>query len=148
MTGAGAAPRVGRPCWQRKTCEDIVKHMSTWSSSVPLVKRASRLAMPIGSTSRFTTSSQQSIALFANQLSTEALAAVLDSMIVVGEDAGGQSVYMKYTCATCGKKLPDRRDMKRHCETHLDVTYICELCQKACKTRNALRQHYSAYHKS
>ena len=33
-------------------------------------------------------------------------------------------------------------------ETHLDVTYICELCQKACKTRNALRQHYSAYHKS
>jgi len=78
----------------------------------------------------------------------EALAALLDSMIVVGEDAGGQSVYMKYTCATCGKKLPDRRDMKRHCETHLDVTYICELCQKACKTRNALRQHYSAYHKS
>ena len=86
--------------------------------------------------------------MFPNQLSTEALATLLDSMIVVGEDAGGQSVYMKYTCATCGKKLPDRRDMKRHCETHLDVTYICELCQKSCKTRNALRQHYSAYHKS
>ena len=50
--------------------------------------------MPIGSTSRFTTSSQQSIALFANQLSTEALAAVLDSMIVVGEDAGGQSLKL------------------------------------------------------
>jgi len=75
----------------------------------------------------------------------EALAAVLDSMILVAE--GDHTVFMKYTCSNCGKQLPDRRDMKRHCETHLDITHICEMCQKVCKTRNALRQHYSAYHK-
>merc|ERR1712181_88277 len=72
-------------------------------------------------------------------------AAVLDSMILVAE--GDHPVFMKYTCSNCGKQLPDRRDMKRHCETHLDITHICEMCQKVCKTRNALRQHYSAYHK-
>jgi len=68
------------------------------------------------------------------------LSTILDAMI-------GHS-GAKYACKSCGKQIADRRDMRRHCETHLDMTHACELCHKVCKTRDALRQHYSAYHKS
>jgi len=67
------------------------------------------------------------------------LATILDAMI-------GHS-GSKYACKSCGKELADRRDMRRHCETHLDIKHVCEFCGKHCKTSNALRMHYSTYHK-
>ena len=71
------------------------------------------------------------------------LATILDSMISQTE----WGTTAKFSCTSCGKQLADRRDMRRHCETHLDIKHECEICGKRCKTSNALRMHRSNYHK-
>ena len=48
--GAGAAQPVGRPCQQRKTCEDIVKRMWTWSWHVHFARRVLKPVMHLGNT--------------------------------------------------------------------------------------------------
>ena len=53
----------------------------------------------------------------------------------------------KFQCATCGKLMAEKRDMKRHLESHLDVSYACEICKKVCTTSNALRKHYYMHHR-
>merc|ERR1712013_651097 len=53
----------------------------------------------------------------------------------------------KFQCATCGKLMAEKRDMKRHLESHLDMSYACEICKKVCTTSNALRKHYYVHHR-
>ena len=65
---------------------------------------------------------------------------VLESMMSFGE--GG------WSCTTCGKTMHSKKDMRRHCETHVNVTHECQECYKIFKTSNALRQHHSVHHKA
>jgi len=60
---------------------------------------------------------------------------MLDSMM--NQNLGDGS----WSCSTCGKTMPAKKDMRRHCETHVDMVMACPLCQKSFKTSNAFRQH-------
>ena len=58
-----------------------------------------------------------------------------------------------YKCALCGKisfknsKNTQKDNMKKHIETHLEgLAYTCPICQKECKSRNALALHKGKYH--
>ena len=68
-------------------------------------------------------------------------ASLLESMIQRGLNGS-------FECTSCGKTSGDRKSMRRHVETHLDVTHSCQLCDKVSKTRVGLAQHYSKYHSS
>ena len=53
-----------------------------------------------------------------------------------------------WKCTECGKQLKPKRKMEFHVETHLEgFTHTCSLCDKVHKTRYALQQHMSLYHK-
>jgi len=52
-----------------------------------------------------------------------------------------------WSCGTCGKVMAARKDMRRHCETHVDYSHECQYCNKTFKTSNAFRQHHNIYHK-
>jgi len=60
---------------------------------------------------------------------------MLDSMMSQNFGSGS------WSCSTCGKTMPAKKDMRRHCETHVDMVMACPLCQKSFKTSNAFRQH-------
>ena len=66
---------------------------------------------------------------------------MLDSMM--SQNFGDGS----WSCSTCGKTMPAKKDMRRHCETHVDMVMDCPICQKSFKTSNAFRQHQAMYHK-
>ena len=66
---------------------------------------------------------------------------LLESMIQRGLNGS-------FECTSCGKTSGDRKSMRRHVETHLDVRHSCQLCDKVSKTRVGLAQHYSKYHGS
>ena len=52
-----------------------------------------------------------------------------------------------YRCAVCEKKIWNKKDMKRHLETHLSrLSYSCSECGKGFKSSNALRQHVIKNH--
>ena len=52
-----------------------------------------------------------------------------------------------YRCAVCEKKIRNKKDMKRHLETHLSgLSYNCSECGKDFKSSNALRQHVIKNH--
>ena len=72
------------------------------------------------------------------------LTAVLDSMMSKVWAEG----IAKFCCNTCGKVMTEKRDMKRHLESHLDMSYTCDICKKVCTTSNALRKHYYVHHRS
>ena len=72
------------------------------------------------------------------------LTAVLDSMMSKVWAEG----IAKFCCNTCGKIMAEKRDMKRHLESHLDMSYNCDICKKVCTTSNALRKHYYVHHRS
>ena len=65
----------------------------------------------------------------------------LESYIIRPGPEGG-----KPSCVECGKSFVDMYKMRRHAETHLDICLPCNLCQKVCKTRNALSIHYARVH--
>ena len=49
-----------------------------------------------------------------------------------------------YTCTVCEKKIKNKKDMKRHIETHLSgLSYDCSKCGKNFRSSNALRLHVS-----
>lgn len=73
------------------------------------------------------------------------LDAVLNGMI---SQTYGEGNLVKFSCNTCGKMMSEKRDMKRHVESHLNMTYSCEICQKTCNTSNALRKHFYMHHRS
>ena len=68
------------------------------------------------------------------------MSAILEGMI--------SETYGQFSCNTCGKVMAQKRDMKRHVESHLDIKHECEICGQRSKTSNALRMHYKIYHKS
>ena len=48
-----------------------------------------------------------------------------------------------YRCAVCEKKIRNKKDMKRHLETHLSgLSYDCSQCGKSFRSSNALRMHH------
>ena len=52
-----------------------------------------------------------------------------------------------FRCTVCEKKIKERRDMKRHLETHLSgLSYNCSTCSKNFRSSNALRQHNMKNH--
>ena len=52
-----------------------------------------------------------------------------------------------YRCAVCEKKIWNKKDMKRHLETHLSkLSYSCSECGKDFNSSNALRQHVIKNH--
>ena len=68
-------------------------------------------------------------------------ASLLESMIQRGLNGN-------FECTSCGKTSGDKKSMRRHVETHMDVRHSCQLCDKASKTRVGLAQHYAKYHSS
>lgn len=74
------------------------------------------------------------------------LNSMLDSMITRYEE--GESGQARFMCGSCGKIMARRKDLRRHVETHLDVSHPCGICQKVMKTRSSLAAHYSQYHKN
>ena len=52
--------------------------------------------------------------------------------------------YGLYRCTVCEKKIKNKRDMKRHIETHLSgLSYDCPQCGKNFRSSNSLRLHVS-----
>ena len=53
-----------------------------------------------------------------------------------------------FRCTVCEKKIKERRDMKRHLETHLSgLSYNCPTCSKSFRSSNALRHHNMKNHR-
>ena len=47
-----------------------------------------------------------------------------------------------FRCTVCEKKIKDKRDMKRHLETHLSgLSYECSQCGNSFRSSDALRKH-------
>ena len=68
-------------------------------------------------------------------------AALLESMIHRGFNG-------TFECTNCGKSCADKKGIRRHVETHMDMRHSCQLCDKVSKTRVGLAQHYAKYHSS
>ena len=48
----------------------------------------------------------------------------------------------KWKCTVCGKPSKDRRDIRRHIESHIDgLSYPCEKCGKISRSSNVLHAH-------
>merc|ERR1712218_734528 len=61
------------------------------------------------------------------------------------KDAAGNA-----KCIICGKQAVDGRlrNLEYHIETHLEgLSFPCQLCGKTFRSRNALAQHRSVFHK-
>ena len=47
-----------------------------------------------------------------------------------------------YRCTVCERKIKEKRDMKRHLETHLSgLSYTCPQCSKSFRSSHSLRMH-------
>ena len=68
-------------------------------------------------------------------------ASLLESMIQRGLNGN-------FECTSCGKTSGDKKSMRRHVETHMELRHSCKFCDKVSKTRVGLAQHYSKYHGS
>ena len=54
----------------------------------------------------------------------------------------------KWKCTVCGKGTKDKRDMKRHIESHIDgVSHPCNICGKGIRSKHALFMHKSRTHR-
>ena len=53
-----------------------------------------------------------------------------------------------FECTNCGKSCADKKGIRRHVETHMDMRHSCQLCDRVSKTRVGLAQHYAKYHSS
>ena len=52
-----------------------------------------------------------------------------------------------FECSLCGKVSTIKGNVRRHVETHLDVSYSCHLCGKVFQSKNAQSAHKSRNHK-
>jgi len=51
-------------------------------------------------------------------------------------------------CKKCGKVMKKKQHIKNHAESHLEgYSHPCPICGKSSKTRNALQNHISYFHK-
>ena len=74
-----------------------------------------------------------------NQISVENVAEIEQKFaeLIEKEESG------LHRCTVCEKKIKDKRDMKRHLETHLSgLSYDCQQCGKSFRSSNALRMHH------
>jgi len=76
------------------------------------------------------------------------LNSLCDSMIAKYENDGLSTAKYRYVCTQCGKVITSKKDMRRHVETHLDISHPCSVCKRTFKTRSSLALHYSLYHKN
>ena len=52
-----------------------------------------------------------------------------------------------WACKVCRKMMVDRRDLKRHAETHIEgMSHVCHICSKIYTTRSSLRVHINGIH--
>ena len=59
-----------------------------------------------------------------------------------------QPVGSHYGCKKCGKVMRKKQHIKNHAESHLvGYSHPCPFCEKYSKTRNALQNHISYFHK-
>ena len=78
-----------------------------------------------------------------NQISVENVAEIDQKFAeLIEKEEGGL-----HMCTVCGKKIKDKRDMKRHLETHLSgLSYDCSQCGKNFRSSSALRKHIYNHH--
>ena len=75
---------------------------------------------------------------------TDDLKTTLDSMIE--NNVGGAKAWR---CTVCGREIHDRRDMRRHVETHIEgLSYPCNLCDAVKRSSNSLNSHFSIVHRT
>ena len=57
--------------------------------------------------------------------------------------------YKAFICKACGKE-GERIDMMRHIEAHhlTNVSHSCDICGKASRSKNGLRQHTATVHRN
>jgi len=70
-------------------------------------------------------------------------ALILDSMSQVVSEVKGTC----WQCNHCGKQDKDKKDMRRHVESHYSFSHTCPHCEKIYKSRPSLKSHISAKHK-
>ena len=65
----------------------------------------------------------------------------------------GKNEYGDYICTVCGKiggSLPGRgrlvRNLKNHIETHLKISFPCNVCGKHYSSRNSFNSHKTRFH--
>ena len=75
------------------------------------------------------------------------LDAQIDSMMELSQNLVSRKNYKAHVCKLCGKE-GDRTDVRRHIEAnHLEgLSFPCNLCEKMCRSRNALRVHKQRQH--
>ena len=57
--------------------------------------------------------------------------------------------HNRWKCTVCGKASRDRKDMSRHIETHIEgMSYPCTKCGKISRSSNALKTHFSSFHRN
>ena len=75
------------------------------------------------------------------------LDAQIESMMELSQNLVSRGTYKAHTCKVCGKE-GGRNDVRRHIEaSHLEgLSFPCNLCEKICRSRNALRVHKQRNH--
>jgi len=54
-----------------------------------------------------------------------------------------------WCCKKCGKIMKKKQHIRNHAESHLEgYSHPCPFCDKHSKTRNALSNHISYFHKN
>ena len=75
------------------------------------------------------------------------LDAQIESMMELSQNLVSRGTYKAHICKVCGKE-GGRNDVRRHIEaSHLEgLSFPCNLCEKMCRSRNALRVHKQRNH--
>merc|ERR1712096_556710 len=75
-----------------------------------------------------------------NSVPMEEIEEKIEEMIFVENGCWG--------CKKCGKFMRKEQHIKNHAESHLEgYSHPCPICGKSSKTRNALSNHISYFHK-
>eukprot|EP00092_Neocalanus_flemingeri_P023180 GFUD01025136.1.p1 GENE.GFUD01025136.1~~GFUD01025136.1.p1 ORF type:complete len:315 (+),score=98.65 GFUD01025136.1:98-1042(+) len=75
-----------------------------------------------------------------NSVSMNEIEEKIEEMIFVDNGCWG--------CKKCGKVMRKKQHIKNHAESHLEgYSHPCPICRKSSKTRNALSNHISYFHK-
>ena len=83
--------------------------------------------------------------LFDNVNSNTTMYADIEKQV---EEMIEQAANSCWKCKKCGRVMKKRQHIKNHAESHLDgYSHPCHICGKSSKTRNALQNHISYFHK-
>ena len=75
------------------------------------------------------------------------LDAKINSMMEMSQNLVSSGTHKAHVCKVCGKE-GSRNDLRRHIESnHLEgLSFPCNLCEKSCRSRNALWMHKQSKH--